>query len=170
MIALAEETMTSSIQSARVAVITLLVVSLTTCAPAAPASPAAAPPPFQRPNVKHVIVVVLENEDAADAYRQPFFVALAAKGASFQNFFALTHPSQPNYIGLTSGSLHGVDTNDPVDLNVRHLGDLLEAKGLEWKVYAEGYPGKCFRGAHAGMRSDGEYVRRHVPFLSSELL
>lgn len=155
-----------SIRPVFLAAASIALVLLATCAPTVSAGPAATPPPFRRPDVKHVIVVVLENEDAADAYRQPFFEALRARGASFENFFALTHPSQPNYIGLVSGSMHGVDTNDLVDLDVRHLGNLLEAKGLDWKVYAEAYPGNCYLGQRAGVKSEGEYVRRHVPFLS----
>ena len=156
------------IPSVRSALLTAAVLTPLLAAWAYPVSagPPATAQPFQRPDVKHAIVVVLENEDAADAYRQPFFTSLAAKGASFANFYAITHPSQPNYIALTSGSLHGIDSNDIVTIDTRHLGDLLEAKGLDWKVYAEGYPGDCFLGVRAGMKADGEFVRRHLPFLS----
>jgi phospholipase C len=73
----------------------------------------------------------------------------------------LTHPSQPNYIALTAGDLHGVKDDANVDLDVRHLGDLLEARGLRWKVYADGYPGSCQADARIG-----PYARKHVPFIS----
>jgi len=51
--------------------------------------------------------------------------------------------------------------DNQVNLKAPHLGTLLEKKGLQWKAYAEGYPGNCF----LGMKK-GKYVRKHVPFLS----
>ncbi len=51
-------------------------------------------------------------------------------------------------------------------MDVRHLGDLLEERGLTWRAYAENYPGNCYLGVAAGSPSSGQYVRRHVPFLN----
>jgi acid phosphatase len=107
------------------------------------------------------MVVVLENTNYEDAIEQPFSASLIKRGELLTNFAAEAHPSQPNYIALVSGSIRGVTSDANVDLDQRHLGDLLEAKGLQWKVYAEGYPGGCYLGAHTGT-----YVRKHVPFLS----
>jgi phospholipase C len=107
------------------------------------------------------IFVIFENTNYADVMRQPFFKQLADRGTNFTNFMALTHPSQGNYIALTSGSLNGVGGDGNYDLNIRNVVDLLEAKGLTWKVYAEGYPGHCFTGT-----SSGNYVRKHNPFIS----
>lgn len=121
----------------------------------------AAPPVRGMAEVKRVVVVVLENTDAPIAMAQPFLAQLAARGALLRDYHAITHPSQPNYIALVAGSQHGVVTNDPVLLDVPHLGDLLERRGLRWKVYAEGVPGDCFLGMEAG-----RYVRRHEPFIS----
>jgi hypothetical protein len=108
-----------------------------------------------------VMIVVLENTDYANALAQPFLSDLAAHGALLGNFFAETHPSFPNYVAMTAGSTFGLSSNDEVTLDVSHIGDLLEAAGRTWKVYAEGYPGNCFLDSTAGA-----YVRRHVPFLS----
>jgi hypothetical protein len=113
--------------------------------------------------ITKIMTVVLENTNRAAALRQPFLASLAGQGALLTNFTGEAHPSQPNYIALISGSTFGVTSDRNVRLTGRHLGDLLEAKGLEWKVYAEGYPGNCFLGARAGT-----YVRKHVPFLSFE--
>ena len=110
--------------------------------------------------VQRVFIVVLENEDIEYALLQPTLVSLAARGALLRNYFAITHNSQPNYIALAGGSTYGVG-NDPVTLDVPHLGDLLEARGVSWKTYAEGYLGNCFLGAQAGA-----YVRRHNPLIS----
>jgi phosphoesterase family protein len=117
--------------------------------------------PLGPPRVQHVMLVVLENADYDTARAQPFLTTLAREGALLRQSFAVTHPSQPNYLALTAGTTSGVDSNTPVTLDIPHIGDLLEVKGRAWKVYAEGYPGQCFMGP----RSDA-YVRRHVPFLS----
>jgi hypothetical protein len=107
------------------------------------------------------IFVLFENTDYRDALNQQFFAELAGKGASFSNFTAETHPSQANYISLTSGDENGVRGDGSVDLDVKNVVDLLEAKGLTWKVYAEDYPGNCFKGA-----TSGDYARKHNPFIS----
>ena len=109
----------------------------------------------------HAIIVIFENTNYADAITQPFFKQLADGGASFSNFDALTHPSQGNYIALTSGSLNGVTGDGTITLNVTNIADLLEAKGLTWKAYVENWPGNCFTGS-----GSGEYARKHNPFIS----
>lgn len=108
-----------------------------------------------------VLVVVLENSDYDQAAAQPFLKKLAKRGALLTNYRGIGHPSQPNYVAMIAGDAMGVDGDGRVDLDGAQLGDLLEAKGLNWAVYAEGYPGSCFLGARSG-----DYVRKHVPFLS----
>lgn len=108
-----------------------------------------------------VIYVVFENENYNEIIRQPFFRQLAEKGFNFTQFYAETHPSQGNYIAMVAGSTHGVPDDKNYDLDVPHILDLLERKGLTWKVYAEGYPGGCFTGAHFK-----GYNRKHNPFIS----
>jgi hypothetical protein len=113
------------------------------------------------PSIKHVIVIVLENEERANAEKQPYFAELVKRGAMLRNFSAVAHPSRPNYIAMISGSTHGVKNDDMVTIDARHLGDLLEARGLSWKVYAENYPGNCYLRDSAS----GSYARRHTGFL-----
>jgi phospholipase C len=120
------------------------------------ATSARAAPSFQR-----VLVVMLENANYEDAVEQPFLKEFAGHGALLTNYHGVTHPSQPNYVALTGGTYDGVSGDGNVTLDIRHIGDLLEAKGKSWKAYAEGYPGRCFLGS-----SDGAYARKHVPFLS----
>lgn len=112
------------------------------------------------PSFKHIFIVVLENTNAEDAYAQPFLRTIANQGAYLGNFHGVTHPSQPNYLALTSGSSWNVD-NKNVTIDASHIGDLLEARGKSWKIYVESYPGKCFLDEKLG-----PYARKHVPFLS----
>jgi hypothetical protein len=108
-----------------------------------------------------VIFVIFENTAYSKAMKQPFFKQLADNGANFSNLMAITHPSQGNYVALTSGSTNGVSGDGLYDLNVDNIADLLEAKGLTWKVYAEDFPGNCFTG-----ETSGGYARKHNPFIS----
>ncbi len=107
------------------------------------------------------IIVIFENTNYSAALKQPFFKKLAQQGTLFSNFLAITHPSQGNYIALTSGSLNGVKNDNNYDVDSRNITDLIEEKGLTWKVYAEGFPGHCFTG-----KTSGNYARKHVPFIS----
>ncbi|MBL7687528.1 MAG: hypothetical protein JNJ49_05795 [Bdellovibrionaceae bacterium] len=107
------------------------------------------------------IFVIFENENYSSVISEPFFKELAQKGANFTDFRAITHPSQANYIALTSGATHRVLGDMTTDLNVSNIADLLEAKGLSWRVYAEDYPGNCYTGDRSG-----DYVRKHNPFIS----
>ena len=113
------------------------------------------------PSFKKVFIIVLENTDYEEAIQQPFLKQLSQEGVNLSNFYAESHPSQGNYIAMTAGSLHGVKWDWNVNLDVKHIGDLLEANGKTWKNYAEGYPGNCFLGS-----KKGKYYRKHTPFLS----
>jgi hypothetical protein len=140
------------------------------------------------PAFKKVVVVIFENDDEKNALQFPFFKSLTKRGALLTNYRGVTHPSEPNYIALTSGTLDYkgvsigvggdtiaaggmIDDDEQYDLPGRHLGDLLEAKKLDWKNYAEDYPGTdstCFTGRQDKRPdgSHGNYVRRHTPFMS----
>lgn len=110
---------------------------------------------------KRFLVIVLENEDADSVLADDYFFHLTSKGTYLSQFYAVTHPSQPNYIALTSGDLHGVNSDNNFNVSTSHIGDLLEGKGYSWINYAEGYPGNCYTEAVYN-----SYRRKHVPFMS----
>lgn len=116
---------------------------------------------FAGNNFNKVLIIVFENTDFQNAMKQPYFSSLSKEGALALNYHAPTHPSQGNYVAMVAGSLLGVTNDQNINLDARHIGDLLEDSGKSWKAYAEGYPGNCFLGS-----SSGRYVRKHVPFLS----
>ena len=112
-----------------------------------------------------IAVIVLENKEDSEVIGRagaPYLNALARRSAVAANYYAITHPSLPNYLALTSGSTLGFSGSDCGDCSVSHrnLVDELEAAGISWKVYAEDMPSTCFAQASAG-----SYVRRHNPFL-----
>lgn len=107
------------------------------------------------------LLVIFENTDYKDVMKEDFFLQLAQTGANFTDIKAIIHPSQGNYVALTSGSRNGVFSDRVRDIDARNIVDLLEAKNISWKVYAEDYPGNCFTG-----KSYKNYVRKHNPFIS----
>lgn len=76
------------------------------------------------------------------------------------NFNAITHPSEPNYVCAGGGSNFGIDNDDYYNIpaNVTTIYDLLEKKGLTWKVYQENIPSVGYTGYKSGT-----YVRKHNP-------
>ena len=126
-----------------------------------------------------VLIIVLENVDYERAIQDPNLAALAQHGASFTNFHALFHPSYPNYLAMVAGTDFGLhhrgsflgdrQVNFPDDAAHRTIADRLVAAGLEFKQYAEELPpAPCpwrINGEHVAEKK-GNYVRRHVPFLS----
>ncbi len=123
----------------------------------APAVHAAALP---RPD--HVVIVVMENK----AYSQiigsdgaPFINDLAKRGALFTRSYGVTHPSQPNYLALFSGSTRGIGSNAcPLELQGENLAGALLARGLSFASYAESLPEAGFEGCVYGA-----YMRKHNP-------
>jgi acid phosphatase len=110
------------------------------------------------------VVVMLENHSAAEALGRsaaPFLSGLARGGATFTNFFAITHPSEPNYLALFSGSTQGVTSDAcPVTFSAPNLAASLLGAGLSFTGYAEGLPSAGYRGCSAG-----SYARKHCPWL-----
>jgi hypothetical protein len=115
----------------------------------------------QAAHFKKVVWIVFENTDYDKALKQPDFAHFASQGALLTDMHAAIHPSQGNYISMIAGSTFGIKNDKPVDLSELHLGDLLEKNRMDWRAYAEGYPGNCFLGSNHGM-----FARKHVPFLS----
>ena len=69
------------------------------------------------PRPDHVVVVILENEHRSSVMgsrHAPYLNKLAARGANLTQSFGVTHPSQPNYLALFSGSTHGVKATPPL--------------------------------------------------------
>jgi acid phosphatase len=63
------------------------------------------------PEPDHVVLVIMENHAFSQIigrHDAPFITSLAQDGATFVNSFAITHPSEPNYFALFSGSTQGV--------------------------------------------------------------
>jgi len=118
-------------------------------------SPAATAP------FKKALIIILENEKYDQALAQPYLARLTKQGALLKNYHGVSHPAQPNYLALVGGNTFGVRNDHPVTLDEKNIVDLLEPHGKTWKVYAEGYPGKCFTGSRSH-----QYSKKHNPLIS----
>jgi len=127
---------------------------------------AATPPRFD-----HVVVVVEENHSYGQilgtgsiglpAPNDPYIQYLARHGASFTNFKAEGHPSEPNYLAMFSGSTQGITNDAPPKklFTAPSLGGELIKAGVSFAGYSEGLPRVGYAGSDTG-----KWVRHHVPW------
>ncbi|MBI5430438.1 MAG: acid phosphatase [Nitrosomonadales bacterium] len=135
------------------------------------------------PRPDHVVVVIEENRGYSQIMNMrnsgSYIHALAKRGVLFTRSYGVTHPSQPNYLALFSGSTQGIDSNScPHTFNGDNLASSLQEKGLSFASYAESLPAagdlSCASGAYQrkhnpvanwqGTRLSAEINRRFVDF------
>ncbi len=131
---------------------------------AIPAPPPPAPPVSKVGPLDHVFMVYLENhgvKDIVGSRNADFINGLINQYGYGSNYFALTHPSSPNYYPILGGSDFGVNWNCPMDcFDQPNLADRVEMAGKTWAAYEQSMPAPCFTGT-AGPYSPGE-----LPFLA----
>jgi hypothetical protein len=132
------------------------------------ASAFAAPPRYD-----HVVVVIEENRTfgqvVGDTVNAPYITSLANGGVSFNSIFAETHPSQPNYLHLFSGSNQGITTDSLIvgyPFTTPNLGAELIAAGFTFRGYCEGLRavGDADYDPHTATDPGVKYRRRHNPW------
>lgn len=122
--------------------------------------------------IDRFVVIWLENTDYDKAAGHPDMKWLAGQGITLDNYWALTHPSQPNYVSSVGGDYFALDRDEYVVIpkNVSTVVELLESKGISWGEYLEHMPYSGYQGfeylnqdTHAN-----DYVRKHNPLISYE--
>ncbi|WP_432585078.1 alkaline phosphatase family protein [Streptomyces sp. HD1123-B1] len=128
-----------------------------------PRTTSAAPAAASLPRYDHVVIVPFENKNYTSikgSSKAPYLNSLASQGALATNSFGLTHPSQPNYIGLFSGSQQGVDDDScPNNFSTGNLGKQLIDAGKSFTAYSEDLPSAGYTGCKSG-----DYRRKHAPW------
>jgi phosphatidylinositol-3-phosphatase len=122
------------------------------------------------PSPDHVVVVVFENRTypqiigSSDA---PYISSLADRGADFTRFSAETHPSQPNYFAMFSGSTQGITTDacppPGSPYGTANLAKEIIDAGHTWGSYNEGLPAE---GSRVCTDGSTKYARKHNPWFS----
>lgn len=119
-----------------------------------------------KPHASYVVVVIMENRDydlVIGSSQAPYINGtLVPQVALMTNSHAITHPSEPNYLGLFSGSTQGVtDDSCPHSFSAVNAGQELIAAGLTFDGYSESMPYDGYTGC-----SSGEYARKHNPWVN----
>ena len=92
--------------------------------------------------------------------RMPGYNQLAREHTLLTQYYAIRHPSLPNYIALIGGDTFGIDSNcNDCFVNAPSLPDLIEASGRTWKTYQEDMPKPCYLGDTL------LYAQKHNPFI-----
>ena len=118
------------------------------------------------PAFDHVVIVIMENHaynEIIGSPNAPYINNLATTGVNFTQSYAVSHPSEPNYLAMFSGSTQGV-TGDPCPLSfpgVANLASQLLAAGHSFVGYSEGLPA-----AGSTACSSGLYARKHSPWIN----
>ncbi|MEY9851844.1 phospholipase C [Leifsonia sp. EB41] len=137
----------------------------TTSSPTRPAP--SSPPAAVATAIQHIVVIVDENKPAGSVIgdpQAPYLTSLAQTGALATRYSAITHPSLPNYLALTSGTTAGIttDCNPPGGsclVTGPNLAEELDRAGRSWRMYAESMPSPCTT-ANTSL-----YAVKHNPFL-----
>ncbi len=97
---------------------------------------AAKPRPYKQPKVRHVWVIVLENEDYEASFGSPLddpYLAqtLPAQGGLLTNYYGTGHESNDNYISLVSGQPPNLETQSDCQVFGEFIGGLELPGGIE---------------------------------------
>lgn len=112
-------------------------------------------------HVTKLLVVVLENRSEGEALQQmPQLAKQADRYGIATNWYAVAHPSLPNYLELTGGSTFGVTDDKPPSQHRLHGTSVfgqLTAHGRSAVTYAQRVPAPCYQ------ENAGRYAVRHNP-------
>jgi phosphatidylinositol-3-phosphatase len=111
------------------------------------------------PTYQHVVWILLENVgySVVGSPSAPYLNSLADRCGLATNYLAISHPSLPNYVALTSGSDHGIaDDGEPAVHPLAGPSIFSELDG-NWRGLVQSMPQAC---DHV---TSGSYAARHNP-------
>lgn len=115
------------------------------------------------------VVIWLENTDYNKAADDENMAWLAEQGIVLDNYWALTHPSEPNYLASVSGDYFALDDDRFIAMpsNISTIIDLLDTKNISWAEYQEHLPYTGFLGFNYSNQENfaNDYVRKHNPLV-----
>ncbi len=121
------------------------------------------------PKFEHIVIVILENHSYTQIVNNPqaqFINSLLNQSttAVLTNSHGVTHPSQPNYLCLFSGSNQGVTNDYPpanLPLTTTNLGAELIQNGFNFSGYCEDMPSIGYSGF-----ASNNYIRVLNPWVN----
>lgn len=120
--------------------------------------------------IQHVFLIMMENAGVDQVYgtsSAPYETQLAntyawggdaLTNASGIGYYAVCHPSAPNYLSITGGQPLQCGSDSYNTYSVDNLGNQLATAGIPWVAYGESMTVPC------QPYDSGEYVVRHMVF------
>lgn len=111
------------------------------------------------PRYDHVVWILLENlgYSVVGSPAAPYLNGLSSSCGLATNYSAISHPSLPNYIALTSGSTQGITDDGEPSSHVLLGPSIFSELDGNWRALAESMPEPCAR------VTSGTYAARHNP-------
>jgi hypothetical protein len=118
--------------------------------------------PTNHTDISHVILIVMENLGYSAAMDIPSLRNLADRYAYASSYYAVAHPSLPNYIALISGSTQGI-TSDCwfCYVTAPTIAGSFARRHVSWGAFMQGLPAPCWLGP---WWPEGDYAGKHNPF------
>ena len=129
--------------------------------------PSLTPAPLTQPTsdvgqLDHVFLIYMENKGVGDIVgspNAPYINSLINSNPYADNYFALGHPSDPNYIRPLGGSDFGIDYNPTGNvIDAPSLMQEMDQANISWAGYAQGMP------TPGDLTSSGDYSVDQLPF------
>ncbi len=121
----------------------------------------------QHVRLDRAFVIVLENHSQHSVIgdpNNPFISSLAQKYGEAADYFGVTHPSEPNYVAMISGSNWFINNDNPANrFDHTNLVDELTARRISWGAYMEALPADPLAD-FAPSAAAPLYASKHNPF------
>jgi phosphatidylinositol-3-phosphatase len=154
-----------------VAVVSAIAVAASLAAGLAAASDAAVTdqhPSGQGIQLDRVFVIMLENHSLNSVIgdpNAPYITSLARQYGEAASYYGVTHPSEPNYVAMISGSNWWTNTDDPANrFDHTNLVDELEADHITWGAYMQALPAADPLTDFWPSSGNPLYASKHDPF------
>ena len=122
------------------------------------------------PMFGHVYLIIGENTELGQINRSnaPFILGtLKPESAWLTNYFALTHFSEANYVGMTSGQYTRCEQFDysaaSCHQDVENLFSQLDARSVSWLAWMESMPDPCTLTSTGSAKERNHYGAKHNP-------
>jgi phosphatidylinositol-3-phosphatase len=120
-------------------------------------------------NLDRVYVIMLENHGLNSVIGDPsapYITSLAHTYAEATGYYGVTHPSEPNYVAMISGSNWDTNNDNPANLfDHTNLVDELQANHIDWGAYMEALPGVGSTAQFWPSSTNALYASKHNPFV-----
>jgi len=119
-------------------------------------------------DVQHIFLIVLENHSKQSVIgdpNTPYITSLANRYAQASDYYGVTHPSEPNYLAMISGSNWWLNQDDPSFMTDHvNIVDELQAAHRTWAAYMEAMPADK-TAQYWPSSADPLYANKHNPFV-----